>query len=847
VLKPSRTSLTVVAALIAGAVALPAGVAQGATTTSLRVRVTGLPPGVAAKAVVRGPRFSKRIKRTRTFRGVRPGRYTVTVRRVRLGGRKGVKAGSLALPNSRRVRVRVRARRKATAKVQYGTIINANVRRLDVEPRSSQGDPNNPSGLLLPASSHARAGAILTAEPSTRLPAGLFHRVTRATRTRRGIQVRLRPARLAEAFPQLDIDSRIRLAPGTVAVDRARPSAFDPLVASLAIGSFRCSEPLADSRFGAQERFNVDADVEIHIPKKFGIPVGLPSGRLALTLSGSASTDIFIRKNTGCTAFANLPPLPGAIPVGPVVVPVYAQVGVAATASIGADLKQKSSAGFSLTAGMTFHGTHADNISDANASASASASGAGKVSVGPTIRLAVGVADVADVHLDAKPSLAFTAALDRSCSLDLVGGSQAGISFGPFQINQNLPAPTKTLFRCPLTPPPPPPPGPGPGPGPAGPAHLGITQSGPLGAFPNQLFTYTIRVTNSGSGPAHGVQVVNTVPADGAFVSSTPSGSPSKPADGGTYTVSLGDVPAGQTKTVSLRWRAPNHEATLTNRAIVRAANAAQSGPASASVTVGTTGRCNPCGAASAGTGLRNRDHGAITIAGIPAGATVGRAVLVWGILYDGAVPSDGITFEGHPVSADVSSQVSGNLCWSDTATVGYAADVTQFVTGNGTFDITDPPRGITRPDDSPDGVLPYTDGATLVVFYNGGGANNQVLSDFSYDTNTDGDGAINRSFTGVNSVGGAASLTLAGPDGQDAPETFTLSGAGDQVLDSPFDGSDHQDGPSFGIGNLWDTDVFDVSSILPAGQGTLDLSHTLSGDCIGVGAALLQVSQNSP
>jgi hypothetical protein len=311
--------------------------------------------------------------------------------------------------------------------------------------------------------------------------------------------------------------------------------------------------------------------------------------------------------------------------------------------------------------------------------------------------------------------------------------------------------------------------------------------------------------------------------------------------------VGLGDVAAGQTKTVLLRWRAPNHEATLTNRAIVRASNAAQSGPASASVTVGTTARCNPCGAASAGTGLRNRDHGAITISGIPAGATVGRAVLVWGILYDGAVPSNAITFEGHSVAADVASQVSGNLCWSDTATVGYAADVTPFVTGNGTFDITDPPRGITRPDNDPNGVLPYTDGATLVVFYNGGGANNQVLSDFSYDTNTDDDGAINRSFTGINSVGGAASLTLAGPDGQDAGETFTLTGSDAQVLDSPFDGSDHQDGDSFGIGNLWDTDVFDVSAILPAGQGTLDLSHTQTSDCIGVGAALLQVSQNSP
>jgi hypothetical protein len=121
-------------------------------------------------------------------------------------------------------------------------------------------------------------------------------------------------------------------------------------------------------------------------------------------------------------------------------------------------------------------------------------------------------------------------------------------------------------------------------------------------------------------------------------------------------------------------------------------------------------------------------------------------------------------------------------------------------------------------------------------------------MSDFSYDTNTDDDRAITRSFGGINSVGGAATLILAGPDGQyPAEETFTLTGSDTLLLQDTFDGSDPQDGPTFEIGSLWDTDHYDVSSILPAGQTTLKVDHSQTSDCIGVGATVLQVSQRAP
>jgi uncharacterized repeat protein (TIGR01451 family) len=377
---------------------------------------------------------------------------------------------------------------------------------------------------------------------------------------------------------------------------------------------------------------------------------------------------------------------------------------------------------------------------------------------------------------------------------------------------------------------------------------LTISKTGPPGAFPNQSFDYTINVTNTGTATAHNVTVLDTLPAAGSFVSSSPAGTPATPAPGSTYTISLGDLAAGASTPVTVRWKAPAIDATLVNSAVVQASDAPQAGPATATVPVGIATGCNPCGVVAAGTGLRNRDHGTITVTGIPAGATVSRAVLVWGILYSGSPPPNTITVAGHPVTADVTSTISGDLCWGDDATIGYAADVTAYVTGNGAIDITDPPRGTTAADDDPDGDLPFTDGASLIVFYSGGGANSQVLSDFSYDTDTDDDGAINRSFSGIHSVGGPASLILAGPDGQnDYGETFTLTGSATQTLTDLWDGSDPQDGPSFDIGNLWDTDRYIVSAILPAGQSTLSVSHTHQfDDCIGVGAAVVEVAQTA-
>gem|GEM_PF-6980420 len=379
------------------------------------------------------------------------------------------------------------------------------------------------------------------------------------------------------------------------------------------------------------------------------------------------------------------------------------------------------------------------------------------------------------------------------------------------------------------------------------PGDLGLdaTLTGPPGAFPGQTFDYRLEVENTSEETATGVEAAIELPDVGSFESSTPAGRPVAPEPGSTYVVDLPDLSPGETTTVVLRWRAPRPGDVEARASAVVTADGLDAGaPSVAVVPVGLEGVCNPCGVTAAGTGLRNRSEGQIAVTGVPEGATVTRAVLHWGVLYQSALPASSITLEGTSVTADVTATVSGDLCWGDSNTVGYTADVTDLVRGNGTYSVTDPPRGITRPDSDPAGVLPYTDGTSLVVFYVGGGATSQVLSDFTYGTNTAG--PIIRSFDGINSQGRGATLTLAGPDGQgNAGEVFTITGAGSPItLFGTWDGSDPQQGPSFSIGNLWDTDAYDVSSVLPAGQTELTFSHYQSSDCIGVGATVLEVEQ---
>ena len=46
------------------------------------------------------------------------------------------------------------------------------------------------------------------------------------------------------------------------------------------------------------------------------------------------------------------------------------------------------------------------------------------------------------------------------------------------------------------------------------------------------------------------------------------------------------------------------------------------------------------------------------------------------------------------------------------------------------------------------------------------------------------------------------------------------------------------------GIGTLWDTEIIDVTNLLPVGQTTLTATMAQGSDCVGISAAVLVVAQ---
>ncbi len=804
----------------------------------LRVVVSGLPPVASANLILRGPDgFSRRLGGSRRL-SLAPGRYRLEVKPARTTHAfRGVPAGSEAFPTRTQIPLRLTSGQASVIHVAYGTIRSARVVVLHITPISITGPATAPRAILVSprAGAGLRRGSILAEVPTHKLPGGLFDRVLGVRRTRRGVLLTLTPALLTEAFPAIEVNT-------TASFNFGSPPPLEGATAASFLSSvdLSYSVPLIPGRLEAScggppvgwsftPTGSVRPTLNATLHRGF---LSLIYGELSITLVGKLGFKATIPSGAHCGFTVDGPHGETVIFIGEVPVPVEAAFNLNITLALNGNAHVQASAEATATAGAELHGAYATPIlHTSNRHASGSVSGNGvKVTLGPEVQAGLGANEI-NAHVDGS---IFAAAKTSSsgCEIDL--GASAGVGLDLLSLHANYTPfePEIPIYTCPQ------------------PAKLQISQSSPPGAFPSQQFEYDVRVTNTGGTTASDVNVVDTLPGEGAFVSSDPGGSPSSPAPGSSLTIPLGNLAPGQTATAKVRWGAPSSPVTLTNSAVATASNAGQAGPAVASVPIGSTGNCNPCGAVSAGTGLRNRDRGTIDIEGIPPGATITQAVLVWGILYESELPSDQITLQGHPVTANLTSHTSGNLCWGDSATVGYAADVTPYVTGNGVYEVTNPPNGEVRVDESPYGLLPYTDGASLIVFYNGGGADNQVLSDFSYNTNTDPEteDSITRTFEGIHSVGGPASLTLAGPDGQNnGGKTFYFSGDGEFSVENPFEGGAPQEGPSFPIGNLWDDEQFDVSGILPTGQTSLTFNTVHTEDCIGVSAAVLQVAQDGP
>ena len=231
-------------------------------------------------------------------------------------------------------------------------------------------------------------------------------------------------------------------------------------------------------------------------------------------------------------------------------------------------------------------------------------------------------------------------------------------------------------------------------------------------------------------------------------------------------------------------------------------------------------------GYVASGVGLRNRGSGTITVTGIPAGATVSRAFLVWSIL-GGSTPGSAF-----PVGKLNGKAVTGTLagsgpspCWTPWTIKGFAyrADVTSLVTGNGSYALSGFASGRTDGADPFFSAVtpPLAEGASLVVvFAKPAYPQTRVMVaagyHMTYDAQSAGERTFGWGFAASNPVP-EVRTTFIGADGQlnftEPPSTF----AGRPVAAADWDGTDAPVA-RYSYGNLWDTDTASVGSFVKPG-----------------------------
>jgi len=238
----------------------------------------------------------------------------------------------------------------------------------------------------------------------------------------------------------------------------------------------------------------------------------------------------------------------------------------------------------------------------------------------------------------------------------------------------------------------------------------------------------------------------------------------------------------------------------------------------------------------ASGAGLRGTTGGNITLSGIPAGATIQNAYLYWGMLDNGEEASlANLSFNGTPVLGTRIGR-GPDTCWGRTDSFSYRADVTPLVTGNGTYSLT----GVAN-----SGFI-LAEGASLVVVYQLPGSpfrtvmladGNVVLPAVSVSTGQ----ATFSGFTATAPV--SAKTTFMVGDGQATqfnlftPTSFTGS-LGPLNLPGLFPANN---------GPLWDTDTFDVSSVIGGGSSPGSAAIRFAGDCLLWTAQAFSVSSSKP
>lgn len=245
-------------------------------------------------------------------------------------------------------------------------------------------------------------------------------------------------------------------------------------------------------------------------------------------------------------------------------------------------------------------------------------------------------------------------------------------------------------------------------------------------------------------------------------------------------------------------------------------------------------------------------NSGKITIAGIPATATVHKATLYWTVLTNNAESSStgaSITFNGTGVLGVKMGTNSTSPCFTQDNTIAWKADVTALVgsPGNGVYTVAGFPGG----NQISTGANTWTEGATLQVMWTTdddtplrwinsyeapAGAGNLFVSPGSGNTI----GQVLGGFTASGAPTSGKLFEVIGNGQGNGTEDLSVSGgAGVVTFDDTLDGStvakaantcSYTDSPITEC--YWDDDVQDISGAIAAANTQVTFRYTMGSDC---------------
>ena len=253
-------------------------------------------------------------------------------------------------------------------------------------------------------------------------------------------------------------------------------------------------------------------------------------------------------------------------------------------------------------------------------------------------------------------------------------------------------------------------------------------------------------------------------------------------------------------------------------------------------------------GYTAAGIGMRNLGYGTISITGVPAGATVTSATLLWDVLADSSDPTFAQgTVNGTSINGTLWAS-GGSPCWPPGSNWSYEADVTNLVKGNGSYALAGFASGESDGADpwNAGSAPPLLEGASLVVVYTLASMPKTTIQIGEGATETDSGNTATATLGGFTAgASPVATTTYIVADGQYGDSAATFNGT--TLPGVTFPGADPQAVPNYSLGNLWDTTTTDVSSLVNPGDTSATLSVTGTNDClVWVGQVLAVTSPSS-